>query len=520
MYRLLEQRLSRFLGASERDLLNGGKVGIEKETLRVGPDGKIAQTPHPVVIGSPLTNPYITTDYSEALLEFITSPLTDLQQTLAFLCQIHQFVYRNLEDELLWSTSMPCVVEGEQSIPIARYGNSNVGTMKHIYRQGLGHRYGRLMQVIAGVHFNYSFPDAFWPAFQDQEQDARPLQGFISDSYFALMRNLQRCAWIIPYLFGSSPAVCSSFLAGRTTDLANLDDHTYFSPYATSLRMSDIGYTNKNKAGLNVSYNSFDEYIANLTYAISTPFPDYEKIGVVVDGAYRQLNANILQIENEYYSAMRPKQLTRNNERPTLALQRRGVEYLELRALDVGAFDPMGVNEETLRFLEALIALCLFQDSPPIDADERTDIEYNYISAAGRGRDPELRLRRAGRTQPLREWATELCEVMVGFCELLDRGASGKPYSRALAAQRARIEDPELTPSARMFAEMSENEETFFEFALRISQQHHAYFTSLPIDTEKMNFFKQAAEASHQRQREIESGNDISFEEYLRGFFA
>ena len=135
--------------------------------------------------------------------------------------------------------------------------------------------------------------------------------------------------------------------------------------------MSDIGYRNKNQATVSVSVNSLDEYVRDLSRAISTPYPPYEKIGVKVDGEYLQLNANILQIENEYYSFIRPKRVARSGERPTKALQRAGVEYVEVRALDVSAFDPVGVNQNKLRFLEAFLALCLLRESEPIGA-ERT----------------------------------------------------------------------------------------------------------------------------------------------------
>ncbi|HKJ10690.1 MAG TPA: glutamate--cysteine ligase, partial [Gammaproteobacteria bacterium] len=219
MYRISERRLAGVINSGNKALLKGSNIGLEKESLRVSPEGNIAQTRHPSALGAALTHPYITTDYSEALVEFITPPFGDLGRSLAFLRDTQKFVYDNLVDEILWATSMPCVVAGETSIPIAQYGTSNAGMMKTVYRRGLGHRYGRVMQVIAGVHFNFSFPETFWPAFQELEGDRRPLKDFISDSYFALIRNLQRVGWLIPYLFGASPAVCKSFLGGRPTSL-------------------------------------------------------------------------------------------------------------------------------------------------------------------------------------------------------------------------------------------------------------------------------------------------------------
>ncbi len=522
MSRHCEQRLHRLLNANQQHLLKGGLIGLEKETLRVAPDGHIAQTPHPAALGSALTHPAITTDYSEALLEFITPPLTNLREVLQFLSDIHQFVYTHLGEEMLWAASMPCVVAGESSIPIAWYGTSNPGLMKHVYRRGLGYRYGRMMQVIAGVHFNYSLPDECWQVFQEQEQDSRSLQAFRSDGYFRLIRNLQRFGWLIPYLFGASPTVCKSFLSGKPTALAEWDASTCFQPHGTSLRMSDIGYTNRRekKTGLDIAYDNLDAYIASLSWAIQTPCPDYERLGVVVNGEYRQLNANILQIENEYYSTLRPKQTPRGDEKSTLALRRRGVQYLELRSLDVSPFDLLGVNEDELRFVEAFLVFCLLQDSPLIGATEHREIDDNQLAVANKGRDPSLRLQRQGQSRLLKEWALEITECMEGVCDVLDSGEAGRPYSRSLALQKEAIRDPERTPSARVLAEMWEHQEAFFQFARRLSQQHQAYFKALPPAPERTRFFEEQARQSWQQQRELEAADTISFTEYLQQYFA
>lgn len=518
---VFEQRLQRFVSNGEGALLRGGRIGLEKETLRVGSDGYIAQTSHPPQLGAALTNPYITTDYSEALLEFITPPFADVQQALEFLTDIHQFVYRVVGEEMLWATSMPCVVAAESAIPIARYGTSNLGMFKHIYRRGLGHRYGHMMQIIAGIHFNYSLPEAFWPAFQDHEKDTQRLQNFRSSAYFALIRNLQRFGWLIPYLFGASPAVCKSFLAGRPTPLREFDSHTVYGPYATSLRMSDIGYTNRRekKTGLNVSYNSLDAYLASLNWAIKIVCPDYEKIGVVVDSQYKQLNAHILQIENEYYSSMRPKQVPQGQESPNMALKRRGVQYVELRSLDVDAFEPVGMHEAQLRFLEAFLLFCLLEKSPPIGAHERREIDENQLATALQGRDPSLRLQRNGDSVSLKQWALEILGSMAGICEVLDAGEPKGCYTRALAYQRAAVAEPARTPSARMLAEMRSNRESFFEFAKRQSQRHQHLFTQLPVNFERMDFFAQQSQRSWEQQRQLEAEDTLSFEAYVRHYF-
>ncbi|MGH8188345.1 MAG: glutamate--cysteine ligase, partial [Steroidobacteraceae bacterium] len=347
--------------------------------------------------------------------------------------------------------------------------------MKEVYRRGLGHRYGRIMQAISGVHYNYSFPAHLWPVLADTMRVRKADHDFISAQYFALLRNYRRYGWLILYLFGNSPAVCASFVKGRTHTLRELSPGTLYEPHATSLRMSDLGYRNKSQAGVQISVNSLDEYVRDLAAAVSTPHPEYEKIGVKVDGEYRQLNANLLQIENEYYSYIRPKRVARSGERPTQALRRGGVEYVEFRALDVSAFDPVGVNQNKLRFLEAFAALCLLKPSDPIGAGEQQLLDENHALTAHRGREPGLQLNRNGRALELRTWALELTDSMRGICELLDAGDEQRPYTAALELQESKIHDPRLTPSARSLEELRTTRESFAQFALRMSRVHKAY---------------------------------------------
>lgn len=522
MPQLSQQLVSRLRAAGFTPLLRQGRIGLEKECLRVNSEGKIAQTPHPAALGSPLTHPYITTDYSEALLELITPPCESSAEALDFLGDVQHFVYARLEDELLWSGSMPCVIPGESSIPLARYGSSNVGTMKNVYRRGLGYRYGRTMQVIAGVHFNYSFGDAFWPALRQFEGDGRALQEYISARYFDLLRNMLRIGWLIPYLFGASPAVCRSFVGGDEGRLEPFDEFTLYAPYATSLRMGDIGYQNnkENENGIKANYDSLRQYVASLERAIETPCPEYEKIGVKVDGQYRQLNANILQIENEYYSTVRPKPLLQGNEKPIRALQRDGVRYLELRSLDVSAFDPLGVNEEQLRFLEVLMLYCLFHHSPPVSVIERREIDFNELETAHRGREPGLNLMRCGRATPLRDWALEVCDEMLPYAQLLDGDGGATPYSGAVARQRAAVLNPDLTPSARMLAQMREHHESFFDFARRKALAHQRYFNAQPLTAEREAMLQQEVARSLERQLQIEAADQLDFDSYLAAYFA
>lgn len=518
MDRKLLARTEKFANLTLKNPLSGGRKGVEKESLRIDTGGHVALSPHPATLGSTLTHPWITTDYSEALLELITPPLVETTDTLTYLNHIHQFVYRNLqEDELLWTASMPCVIGGPSSVPLAWYGESNVGMMKHIYRRGLDVRYGRIMQAISGIHFNYSVPEGFWEVFQEIEEEDGPQQPFIDRAYMGLTRNALRFEWLITYLFGSSPAFCKSFMDGRPSPFEEFDKNTYYDPFATSLRMSGIGYKNNQPAALVVSYNSLSEYIRDLVYAIETPYEEYEELGVKTDGFYQQLNANILQIENEYYSSIRPKQPTRSGEKPTSALRERGIRYVELRALDVNTFEPLGINEEQTRFLEVFMLFCLLRSSLPIDEDERSKIALNQDQTARFGRDPNLTLYQNGSSVSLRSWADEILQEMEPISALLDNGTG--VYGQALASQRAAVQDSERTASARTLKEMRANKESFFHFALRYSEQHSEYFRQQFLPEEIESYFKQLASESIKQQAEIEAADNVTFEEYLRQYF-
>ncbi len=521
MYQLLNQRLKQLMDSGEAGCLSESLVGLEKESLRVADSGSISQQVHPASLGSALTNPYVTTDFSEALIELITPPCESLHEALYFLDDIQTFVYSNLIGETLWATSMPCVVKGGDSIPIAQYGSSNAGTMKTVYRRGLGYRYGRTMQVIAGVHFNYSYSEKFWSLYQQLEQNNDVKKDFVSDSYMGLIRNIMRYGWLIPYLFGASPAVCKSFLRGEPNMLSEFNENTLFEPYATSLRMGDIGYTNnaEDMAGIKANYNSIDKYVDSLRCAINTPNETYSNIGVKVDGEYRQLNSNILQIENEYYSTVRPKQILQGNEKPTSALHNRGVAYVEIRSLDVNAFEPLGVSQEQLYFLETLVLFCLLQESPALDKMKVNEIDMNLISVAHTGREPGLKLSRQDESVSLKDWALELCEAMQAVAELLDKANGCNAYTESLAQQVDCIQHPENTPSARMLHEMKVNNEGFFHFAKRMSQQHFEHFNSRSIPESRLQILRQAATQSIQQQVDIENADNISFDEYLKRYF-
>ena len=509
------------IAAAGGDLLYGGLKGIEKESLRVAADGSLSTKDHPIGLGSAMTNRYITTDFSEALLEFVTPAFETTWEALHCVCDTHQFTYSQLGDEMLWPASMPCRIPEDDKIPLARYGSSNVGQMKTIYRRGLGFRYGRQMQSISGVHFNYSIPERFWDAYQVMLGDESPVDDFRSEHYLGLIRNFRRMGWLVLYLFGASPALCKSFAGGNASKMKSLNDDTFFEPFGTSLRMSDLGYSNQNQSRINISLNSLNEYVRDLGNAIETPEPSYEKIGVKVDGLYRQLNANLLQIENEYYSSVRPKRVALSGERPTAALERGGIEYVEIRSLDINLFDPCGINQNTMRFMEALLIYCLLVDSPKIGDEELQEVMNNQTGTAKLGRDPEFRLSRNGIDVSIKEWGKEIIDGVLAVAAQLDRHDDNDSYSEAVRLMQTLIDEPDATPSARIIAELQQANTGFFSFALEMARSHRDYFASITQPDDAVNErFRQEALESLQRQKEIEAADTIGLDEYLKEYFA
>lgn len=518
----LQQQITALAQPGQADILRAIKRGIEKESLRITPEGSLAQTPHPRSLGSTLTHSCITTDYSEALLEFITPVSDSIAGSLDTLDDIHRFVYHHIGEELLWAASMPCVVTGDEGIPVAEYGSSNVARMKTAYRYGLGHRYGRLMQAIAGIHYNFSMPMAYWEQAWQSAGATGDLQGYITDRYLGLIRNFRRHSWLLVYLYGASPAVCASFLRGRDNHgLQPFDGkgRSLYLPYCTSLRMGDLGYNSTAQKNLNICYNSLENYVETLGSAIVQPHPAYSGIPAGQNGDYQQLSDSLLQIENEFYSPIRPKRVTRSGEAPLKALVRAGIEYIEVRCVDVSPFTPLGIDAAQIRFLDTFLLHCLLSDSPPCDDAEQAEYTGNLEAVVNRGREPGLQLKRDGALLALQEWAEALLNEMAPIANLLDGAHESSDYTESLQLQRDKVADPERTPSARVLREMRERDLPYFRLAKAYSEQWAGEFRDSPLDDATAARFAAEAERSLAAQRDIEESDDVSFEQYLKSFF-
>jgi len=491
--------------------------GIEKESLRVQADGQLADSPHPLALGSALRHPHITTDFSEAQPELITGVHESASACIEELDDIHRYLHANVGEELLWASSMPCILRDDKDIPVGRYGSSNIARAKTVYRLGLGNRYGRLMQTISGIHYNFSLPKEFWPALAEARNEPFT-KDYATQGYLNLIRNFRRDSWLLIYLFGASPALCKSFIKGKQHNLEEFGDGTLYRPFGTSLRMGRLGYTSDAQTSLHVSYNTLDDYAKTIRHGLSTTYPAYEQYSGQIDGEYQQLNAALLQIENEFYGTIRPKRTINKGERPLSALLERGVEYVEVRCLDVNPFLPAGIDTMQARFIDLFLLNCLLQPSALDSLEESEALTHNQLAVVERGREPGLKLQRGDQQVPMESWAQELLDGCEQIAAVIDKTKSNDESTFALNCQRKKLDDSELTPSARILTQMRDQAIPFFRFAMNASIAHSGYYADHPLRDTRLKEFEDFAANSIAEQKAMEAAETESFEEFLEHY--
>lgn len=526
----LKARLNELEKKSLLSLIPGIKRGLEKESLRVDSKGLLAQTPHPKELGSSLTHPMITTDFSEALLEFITPPFESIDELFQSLFEIHEFTYwvlkRQNQGEYLWTGSMPCMLPVEAQIPIAQFGSSNLGQLRYVYRKGLGLRYGRTMQTIAGIHYNFSLSDAFWRKYfeihHNKNSKNQNLADFISEEYLGMIRNGLRFGWILPFLFGASPAICKGFVKGKAgQNLEPLSKHSFYGPFATSLRLSDLGYHNKNLTQDIISYNSFNEFLATMHKAVHTIEPEFARFGVLVNGEYRQLSACRLQIEDEHYASFRPKRVSQPEERMWLALKRSGIEYIEVRSFDLNPFLPLGISKETIYFMDIFLIMCLLLESPMITQKEHNEINQNQAKVVTLGRKPNLTLiNPKGEECLLLDWIKEIWENLESVANMLDKAFETKKYTEVLSLFSKNWQNMDMLPSAQIVSELKNTGESYFQFMERRAIMHQNFFNDLEPKKPLLDKFIKMAHDSIRAQQEKEESHSPSFGEFLKEYLS
>lgn len=537
--------------------LQGMLRGVEKESLRMQPNGYLAQSPHPKGLGSALTHPHVTTDYSESLLELITSPQKSIADMRNMLTELHGLVFHSLEnDELLWPMSMPCLLSAkDEDIPLAQYGSSNIGQLKTLYRHGLGLRYGRRMQTIAGVHYNLSFPDALFTAIQKHNQaqgqaNSQSLTDVKNNSYLGLIRNFKRLSPMVLFLMGASPCVCPCFLIGREHHLKPLANHSLYLPDATSLRMGKLGYQNSAQDDLDIAYNHLPDYIQGLQNAVNQPHPIFTAIGVDDETGHPiQINDHILQIENEFYSTIRPKQVANSGESPTHALAERGIAYIELRAVDLDPYCDIGISQHGAHFLETLALYCLLAPSPMLEKAEEATLANNQDQVVNAGRNPNTRILIQGESVNFHEWMQASLENMLPVAQLLDKSMqlnatdsnisdtninatyNATDYEDSIYEMLARVKDPSLTPSAKVLADTTKMGSSWKLGSTLATQYADLYrkkyaecikqfdtMDDCDVKNNKIHHYQQLVEQSFIDQRALEAKSDIDFVDFVQAY--
>jgi glutamate--cysteine ligase len=483
--------------------------GVEKEALRVMKGGELARSFHPLGLGSKLTHPFITTDYAEALLEFVTPVQKCHDSTINLLKNLHGMVYHHAPTELIWPVSMPCILPEDEHINIADYGASNSGQMKNIYRLGLGERYGRSMQTIAGIHYNFSISKKWFKEDAKNCADEECLIQFMNKKYFHLIRNFKRYSWVISYFFGATPVVDKSFLLGKKHNLSKINKNTYGSEFATSLRMGGLGYTSSAQSSIKVCFNQLDSYVRSIDEARSSLYEPYDRIGLYKNNRQVQLTTNLLQIDNEFYSTIRPKRVRLPNENSLKAVYDRGIEYIEVRLMDVNPFADVGLTSDQMKFLDAFLLFCLNEDSPFLEAKECELVERNYQQIVINGRDPKLTLENDSKQKSVVTFASEILEKM------------------QLAANRFNINwnddwknylDPTKVLSAKFF-DLMQGCDSYSEWVLKRAFEVKEKILSDELSEKKIAYFNSIAQDSIEEQKEIELSDTLSFSEYLSNFY-
>ena len=477
--------------------------GIERESLRVDKNGNISQKNHPQNLGSPLTNKDITTDFAEALLELVTPTFESPEELFAYLNLLHKFVYSEIGEEILWNFSMPCAFKNEKEIRIAEYGNSNSGMLKHIYRKGLRLRYGSIMQCVSGIHYNFSLTKDSWKIL-DKNSD----QDYINEKYLGAIRNIKRNFWFILEQFGASPLMHKSYLYEREHSLKKYNSNDLFLPYATSLRMSNVGYQSNIQDSLKISYNNLDEFINTLIKGIKTPIKKFKDIGMFDNaGIAQQISMGILQIENELYDIVRPKRSGPSGSRPSTLLKTEGIEYLELRGIDINPFIPEGIDINKIKLLDIYIIHSLVSESPYMSDEEIKEIKTNQKTMVSEGRLKNTMLSKNGDLVSLTELRKIFLSELEQTAKALDEYFDG--YLDSFYSEMSKSE----LPSEKILSDMEAEGSEFQNYGLIQSKKIADEFKSSDVsDFSTMTYM---AKTSIENLKNLEESSSMDINKYV-----
>ncbi|MCJ0593484.1 hypothetical protein MMJ50_12565, partial [Enterococcus cecorum] len=338
-----------------KELLKGN-FGIEREGLRCDESGNLSMKNHPKVFGDKLSNPYITTDFSESQMELITPTFKSTEETYKFLSALYDIVAMEIEDEYLWPQSMPCIIPEDNKIPIARFSDNKLGKTASEYREKLLQKYGGKKQLLSGIHYNFSFNEKFIKKLYENSDKALDYKHFKNKIYLKVSRNYLRYRWLLIYLLGGTGTVHETYIEDCVRQLEEVGEGGFSNEGALSYRNSECGYTNEHE--LFPSYNSVEEYVESLN---------------------RFIKEGLIESPRELYSQIRLK--AKGNYSLMDSLIEDGISYLEYRSIDINPFDKAGISLEDLEFINIFNLFLLIENESNYERWQEDALENQNIIA-------------------------------------------------------------------------------------------------------------------------------------------
>lgn len=404
---------------TEGELLSGS-FGIEWESLRAHSTGELCLTPHPEVFGDKFTNPLVTTDFSESQIEIITPTLDSVDEAFDAFSLLSDLVNVSLpEDEYLWFQSIPCILPYYDKIPIAQYKGEEAAKSQK-YREELAKKYGVKKQMISGVHFNFSFKNETIEKLYSFSDKNLSFKEFKNEIYLKIARNYLRYCWLIIYLTGCSIGTHKTF-ANECIHLMDTKDAfgSYYSTKGPSFRNASCGY--KNLKTLHPSYKNVDEFTRDIS---------------------NYIESGELSEAKELYTQIRLK--PKNPSDLLNSLKNDGIEYIEIRTLDINPFYKCGLTQQDMKFLHLfLIYMLVKEESDYVDWQKEAII--NEERTAEKAYTDEMRLLKDGHEVTLKEWALELIDEMN---EMIDELGINDYQNLDMILKR--IKNPDLTYGKRL----------------------------------------------------------------------
>jgi glutamate--cysteine ligase len=284
-------------------------------------------------------------------------------------------------------------------------------------------------------------------------------------------------------------------------NLKELTKNTLYSPFGTSIRLSEIGYTSEVQNKLNISLNSLEEYIKTMRMATSTVYPPFSEYSYLPKN---QLNDFYLQIENEYYAPIRPKQKIFRNETISDSFSNRGILYLEVRCLDIDPFSPIGINKESLYYTHCLLLHCLLEESNSIEPEEKPILLENQQKVVWNGREPSLKLYINNKTQTISEFSKNLTDSLIPIANRLDLAYKTNTYSESIQKQLFKITLPDNLPSNVQIQKILENQISYKNMGINLSLEYKKELLEKGLKPYKITKYEQIATRSLFEYRKIE----------------